>query len=76
MAGLHQFDGVGEIVDARGDHTRFGLGDDGPQLTDRGAGLQRNRHSANEDQRQVEDRVVDAGEAQHRLGPALWTPAQ
>ena len=32
VAGQHQFDGVVEIVDARGDHARLGLGDDGPQF--------------------------------------------
>ena len=30
VAGQHQFDRVVEIVDARSEYARFGLGDDGP----------------------------------------------
>ena len=64
VRGQDQFDGVVEIVDARSDHARLGLGDDGSQLGNGRAGLQRNGHRADQDQRHVDSRVVDAGEAQ------------
>ena len=65
VARQHQFDGVAEIVDARSEYARFGLCDDGPQLADRCAGLQRNGHRAQLDQRHVDGRVVHTREAQH-----------
>ena len=65
VPGQRQFNGIVQIVNARGDHVRLGLGHDGPQLGHRRAGLQRNAYRARQDQGHVDDRVIDAGEAQH-----------
>jgi len=60
----HQFDRVGQVVDARGEHDGLRLGDDRPQLRDRRARLQRNLHRPKANQRHVDGRVVGAGETQ------------
>ena len=66
VAGQHEFDGVVEEVDARRDDHRLGLGGDRPQLGDRCAGLKGYRHRPEAQQRHVDGRVVDAGEAENR----------
>ena len=63
-SGEDQLDRVGEIVDARCDQRRLGLGHDRPQRRDGCARLQWNGNRAQSDQRDVDGGVVDAGEAQ------------
>ena len=58
-------DRIGQVVDTRGENGGLGLEDDRLQLRDRRAGLQRDRHGADEAQRDVNRGVVDAGEPQH-----------
>ncbi len=57
-----QLDGIVDVVDARRDQHRLGLGDDRPQLSLGRAGLQRHGHRAELRQGGVDDGVVDAGE--------------
>src|SRR5215217_7931835 len=66
LDGQHQFDCVVEEVDARRNHHRLGLVYDGPQLREGRAGLHGHRDRAEPDQRDVDRRVVDAGEAEQR----------
>lgn len=62
----NQLDRFGEVIDARGERRRLGLGDDRPQRFQGCAGLQRHRDGAQFDQRDVDAGVVDAGEPEHR----------
>lgn len=57
-------DGGVQAVGARGQHRRLGLRDDRRQLGQRGVGLQGYGHGPQVDARQVERRVVGAGEAE------------
>jgi hypothetical protein len=66
MRGECEFDGVGEVVDAGQDRHRLGFGEDGVELVQWCAGLQRYGHGSGQGQRHVDDDVVGAGEAQRR----------
>ncbi len=62
----HQLDRLVEILDPDREHPRSGFVQDGPQVGERRAGLQRHGHRTERQARQIHGDVITAGEPEQR----------